>query len=151
MQATIRKALLKVLIISIDQLKKVVSIHDNSERNYEILGIDTRQLGTVINHAMAAHVLNLDEVGSKITYKHALELSGSSPLVCRAYAIHMISTCKPPTSVCVINCIQMYILILAQLSFHSDFFIYLHCFQYCYSSFIHSIMCFSYMYMYMYI
>jgi hypothetical protein len=32
-------------------------------------------------------------------YIHIYTYIGSSPLVCRAYAIHMISTCKPPTSI----------------------------------------------------
>ena len=98
-QAVVRNALLRVVYLPLPRLKKVVTIHRDHVAHYEVLGPLTKQLGTVINHAMAMQVINLDEIHCTDVYKHALELSGSSPLVCRAYAIHLISTCKAPIAV----------------------------------------------------
>lgn len=56
----------------------------------------TGLLGPVINLAMSMQILDLEESRCEGVYKQALDLSGSSPLVCRAYAIFLISTCKAP-------------------------------------------------------
>ena len=97
-QAVVRNALLRVVRLSVAQLKKVVTIHHESLMRYDVLGLLTTQLGTVINHAMSQQVIDLNELNCDAIYKHALELSGSSPLVCRAYAIFLISTCKAPVN-----------------------------------------------------
>ena len=60
-QAVVRNALLRVVRLSVAQLKKVVTIHHESLMRSDVLGLLTTQLGTVINHAMSQQVIELNE------------------------------------------------------------------------------------------
>jgi tetratricopeptide (TPR) repeat protein len=76
-----------------DKFMRAANFHRNAKKDYEK---NPKRLACCINIALVTHVVLGDEVAGKKLYVEALELSEANPLITRAFALFLISTCEAP-------------------------------------------------------
>jgi len=95
MQKIARKYLLKPLRMPKSSFLLAAKIIQHAEKEYK-QAMNMRKLKPVINFALFLHLYRLEEKDAKNIYREAVDLSESNPLVTRAYAFFLLSTCEAP-------------------------------------------------------
>lgn len=93
MQSLVRNAQLRPLLIPLEDLRRIMPFVRSAKREYEA---DPKKLMSVINYALTAHVVDLDEETGKRLYVEAIGLSEANPLVTRAFGLFVLATCEAP-------------------------------------------------------
>ena len=96
MQACVRKKQLRHLLLTREELRRVVPFLKGAKAAYEQ---NPKRLMCVINYALVAHVYNLDEQLGKRLYIEAVDLAEANPLVTRAFGFFVLGTCEAPIQV----------------------------------------------------
>ena len=93
MQATVRNFQMKHMYLSKDEVRRVVPFVRDAKSMYEAT---PSRLMAVINYALVAHIIHLDEELAKRLYIEAVGLAEANPLVTRAFGLFVLSTCEAP-------------------------------------------------------
>eukprot|EP01041_Mallomonas_annulata_P001768 gene1768-3428_t len=88
-----RNHLMKPFNITPQQYTKAKYFERNIQKEYEK---NPTKLGNIVNFALLSHVVHQNDVRAKQLFLDALKLADASPLLTRAYAIYLLSTCEAP-------------------------------------------------------
>jgi hypothetical protein len=96
MQSLVRRKQLMPMLVTREEFKQVVPFVLQAKDMYE--ATPTRLLA-VINYALVAHIVYMDEPLAKRLYIEAVNLAEANPLVTRAFGFFVLGTCEPPIKV----------------------------------------------------
>jgi len=92
-QSLVRNKQLRAFSITKEEVARVVPFWRSAVKNYEAAPL---RLLNVINYALVAHLIELDEVLAKKLYIEAVELAEANPLVTRSFGLFVLGTCEAP-------------------------------------------------------
>lgn len=92
-QAAYRNHMIHSFYLTPAELKRVIAVVQLAKTAYNK---DSTKLMNVINFALVVHIIEGDERLARVLYHQALEISDSSPLVIRAFAVFLMGVCEAP-------------------------------------------------------